>query len=1068
MAGAVLSLLLPVLGDKASALLLPLGVGSVLLLFCLWLSGQQETRSRGGDSLTSLMTVLVVALALRVALGLITPGQMYDVNCFVGWAQQLQNIGMSGFYRSDMFVDYPPGYFYPLTLMGALVNKLALDPYSPVGVLLVTLPAILADVLLVGLAWRVAERFGNVPAMLAAIWMTLCPLLIYNSAVWKQVDSLITLVLLLAFIRLEQRSYVWAAFWYGVAVIIKPQAFLFGPVFAFAFLLDWMGGREQLRRTLTRVIGCGMFCIGIIVLLATPFWGAQKSTWLPELYFGTMSYYNYGTVNAPNLFALLGQNYQPADTTKLLFLPLSTWGFLLLIPLLLGLAYCALRMAREGNRYLLLLGGLFTAGVYTFIHGMHERYIIPSLIFLLFAVFKEGHRRLLPPIVAMMLTALSGEALVLLYLSNIDLYSPLIFSTGFRVLGLAQILSFVWLLLCGLPILLGNSVGLLAKEGQGAIGTPSKPEPESQPQKQKRQRFSMLDTSSGALFDARLPLYSPRTHPARRLDVRDLLYMVIPTLICAGISFYALGSRDVPMNGMMFQQNHEPVTVELPTEAAEVWLYMGSGEGEITLRENTSGSEWMIMKQEYTDLYSWKVFAVSPSRSWTISMPGAHMLEVAFVGADGKSITPTSYSEFAYLVFDEQEKRPERPSYLTDMYFDEIYHARTAYEYQNGLPIYETTHPPLGKEMIMSGIMLFGMNPFGWRFFGTLAGVLLLPVVYLLARRLTGSASLGLFCEVLMLFDFMRFTQSRIATIDTFPVLFILLAYYYMLRFCLSSPYQKSLPVLLLFLFLSGACFGIASAMKWTGFYAGIGLCILFFTTLVGAFRGSQSTPGKTYNRRLVIYLFAGAAFFVVVPAVIYILSYVPIYYNARQPFSLTEVLQTQGFMFDYHDALVSDHPFASQWWSWPFVVKPIWYYAGTRLPAGTTETIALLGNPIIWVPAAVSVLVLLGFQFTKKRSFTGLFVVVAALSQYLPWVLISRQTFLYHYFPTLPFTILAMVVLSSMILRQRSHRMIVGTTLISLAAVGFILFYPIISGQGVESSYVQSLQLFPSWHFGG
>ena len=60
---------------------------------------------------------------------------------------------------------------------------------------------------------------------------------------------------------------------------------------------------------------------------------------------------------------------------------------------------------------------------------------------------------------------------------------------------------------------------------------------------------------------------------------------------------------------------------------------------------------------------------------------------------------------------------------MNSTYFDEIYHARTAYEHIHGIRPYENTHPPLGKILIGIRIRLFGMTPFGWRFIGTLLGV---------------------------------------------------------------------------------------------------------------------------------------------------------------------------------------------------------------------------------------------------------------------------------------------------------------------------------------------------------
>jgi len=65
-----------------------------------------------------------------------------------------------------------------------------------------------------------------------------------------------------------------------------------------------------------------------------------------------------------------------------------------------------------------------------------------------------------------------------------------------------------------------------------------------------------------------------------------------------------------------------------------------------------------------------------------------------------------------------------------NFYFDEVYHAftakqmllgkHTAWEFWNTPPsgfAYEWTHPPLAKIFMAAGMTVFGMIPFGWRFF---------------------------------------------------------------------------------------------------------------------------------------------------------------------------------------------------------------------------------------------------------------------------------------------------------------------------------------------------------------
>ena len=85
-------------------------------------------------------------------------------------------------------------------------------------------------------------------------------------------------------------------------------------------------------------------------------------------------------------------------------------------------------------------------------------------------------------------------------------------------------------------------------------------------------------------------------------------------------------------------------------------------------------------------------------------------------------------------IFMQEQEGETQPSWWNSTYFDEIYHARTGYEFTKGTVPYETSHPPLGKVLISCCIMIFGMTPFGWRFAGALAGILMLPGIYLLTK----------------------------------------------------------------------------------------------------------------------------------------------------------------------------------------------------------------------------------------------------------------------------------------------------------------------------------------------
>ena len=157
-------------------------------------------------------------------------------------------------------------------------------------------------------------------------------------------------------------------------------------------------------------------------------------------------------------------------------------------------------------------------------------------------------------------------------------------------------------------------------------------------------------------------------------------------------------------------------------------------------------------------------------QSLTVTVQNAQMFELAFRDAAG-GLVPTVGGG---ALFDEQDAVPDAISQLNSMYFDEIYHGRTGYEQLHRMPVYETTHPPLGKDFIMLGIALFGMTGFGWRFSGTLFGVLLVPLAWCFVRRLTRRPGAAATAGVLLALDFMRFSQSRLATIDIYGTFFIL------------------------------------------------------------------------------------------------------------------------------------------------------------------------------------------------------------------------------------------------------------------------------------------------------
>ncbi|MBV9270467.1 MAG: phospholipid carrier-dependent glycosyltransferase [Candidatus Eremiobacteraeota bacterium] len=123
--------------------------------------------------------------------------------------------------------------------------------------------------------------------------------------------------------------------------------------------------------------------------------------------------------------------------------------------------------------------------------------------------------------------------------------------------------------------------------------------------------------------------------------------------------------------------------------------------------------------------------------------------------------------------------------------FDEIYFARAAEEYLRRQYIYENTHPPVTKLLITFSTMMFGGLPggdtsYGWRFLDVVFGALVVWLLYVAAKRITGSVAFSAAAAILLACDGMHFVQSRIATPESFVAFFSLAAFYAFYRFWMS------------------------------------------------------------------------------------------------------------------------------------------------------------------------------------------------------------------------------------------------------------------------------------------
>jgi dolichyl-phosphate-mannose-protein mannosyltransferase len=119
-------------------------------------------------------------------------------------------------------------------------------------------------------------------------------------------------------------------------------------------------------------------------------------------------------------------------------------------------------------------------------------------------------------------------------------------------------------------------------------------------------------------------------------------------------------------------------------------------------------------------------------------------------------------------------------SFSSSTVFDEIFYATTAYQLLHGLDPYVAVHPPLGMLLIALGIAIFGMSAFGWRIIPDICSILLVPLIYIFAKRLFKTRRAAIISTILIMSECMHYTLGRLAFLDGIVTLFIILEYYYL------------------------------------------------------------------------------------------------------------------------------------------------------------------------------------------------------------------------------------------------------------------------------------------------
>lgn len=443
--------------------------------------------------------------------------------------------------------------------------------------------------------------------------------------------------------------------------------------------------------------------------------------------------------------------------------------------------------------------------------------------------------------------------------------------------------------------------------------------------------------------------------------------------------------------------------------------------------------------------------------------------------------------------------------------FDEVYYVPFALDYLQGTPSFDA-HPPLAKYLIALGIWLgqwpaawLGwptvevegtlVSPFAFRWLNAVVGATIPMLLAALAWELgsihqspTGDrlsitvedppeSSLkrgtlkrpitplhkggrgdpltlrqhrfALLAGLLMTMEGLTLVESRLALINIYGLALGLLGQWAWVRAGRSQHPSR-------WRWLAGIALGAAINVKWNwaGFWLGLVLWDLVSS--------GQNPKSKIQNFRRLIY-------FGLLPLATYLLLWLP--HLALTGKSLVGIHRQ---LWAAHQAIAAGagHNYCSPWHSWPLMVRPVAYFY--KRTDGVATTIHGMGNPVLWWLGTAAVLALglgwLSRQVTGKnrrvRSPSRAvvpFILLNYLTNWLPWALVSRCTFLYHAMGMAAFSTLGLAWLMAQWWQNPRDRPL-ALVLLGAIALSFWFWLPLYLGLPLPIESLHRRWLLPGW----
>lgn len=435
-------------------------------------------------------------------------------------------------------------------------------------------------------------------------------------------------------------------------------------------------------------------------------------------------------------------------------------------------------------------------------------------------------------------------------------------------------------------------------------------------------------------------------------------------------------------------------------------------------------------------------------------------------------------------------------------------------------------HPPLGKILIGLGMRLFGAgDAFGWRFSSAVAGTLMIVLIVIAAALMFRSPIVSAIAGLLLSVDGLHLSHSRLALLDIFLALFVLLAFVLLLvdrqdgRMRLAhrlgglpsaSPSSEAQDRAAHRLALrrwewgprlgvrwwriaAGVSCGLAVGVKWNALYFVAALGLLTVIWDVSARRAAGVRRWLLSG----VLLDGIPAFLAMIPTalVVYLATWAGWLSTQggyrRQwaqehpgegpqwlPGPLRSLWEYHVSAYDFHRGLSTEHTYMSQPWDWLVLGRPTSYFyesptsgeAGCEV-AKCSQQIFNQGNPAIWWTGLLALAVAL-VVVVLRRDWRMLSLLGLLAAGWSPWLLYPERTkYFFYALPYMPFLVLVLAGVAGLVLPRPGTRvwparigwLIVGLWLTAVLVMT-AFFWPLWSAQVLPYDDWRARMWFDSW----